>query len=78
MKLGSFRGPKWRGLLRWSATIFGIGFIVKISNAVAKDLTQMWPGWSAIIWAVIVAIEVFLSWLFVKRVHRAADDEEFD
>ena len=78
MKPSTFRGPKWRGFHRWNTTIFGIGFIATISKAVAKDLTQMWPSWGRIICLALVVNAVFLSWLWFRRVRKAAEDGEFD
>jgi hypothetical protein len=78
MKLGSFSGPKWRGFHRWNITIFGIGFILRICQQAGKGVKLVWPNWGWIVCLALVVNAVFLSWLWFRRVRKAAEDGEFD
>jgi hypothetical protein len=67
-----------RGPLRWFETIFGIGDIVIISGVASMGVMQGWPSWGWIVCLALVVNAVFMSWLWFKRVRKAAEDGEFD
>ncbi len=78
MRPNLFRGSKQRGFRKWIETLFGISGIIWLCSALAMDLSRIWPRLNAIIVIVAVIVIAVLSWLWFKKVHRAAEDGEFD
>jgi hypothetical protein len=73
-----FRKAMLSGPLTWMTTVSGIGYIVIISGAACEDVMRAWPSWGWIISVMLLVNAVFLSWLWFRRVRKAADDGEFD
>jgi hypothetical protein len=67
-----------RGPLTWLTMISGVGYIIVFSGAACEGVMRVWPNWGGVICGALAVNAVFLSWLWCKRVRKAAEDGEFD